>query len=119
MSKRTKIKPSDVVAFNRTPDESRWTLVKLNPSVRLVDKTPARYGGTPKPAKRWHAIITCTAQVRSNALIEHDYGARVWRLVTEGEHVGSRRYRYGLTLAEAQNVALAWLDRRFTVQDPE
>lgn len=43
--------------------------------------------------------------------------AREWTLMTQGADVGGRRYRRMLTLAEAQQQALAWLDRRFAAVD--
>lgn len=39
-----------------------------------------------------------------------------YHLVTQGAHVGSRRYRTFRTLAEAQEAAIKWAARRFYVE---
>lgn len=116
---RTTYRPSQFVVWHQGDDAHRrpkFTLRKLGTATTFWDQAPTHYGSAAVENPRWQARITVD---RGSDLAFLDPDARCWSLMTQGPDVGGRRYRRGLTLEEAQEKALAWLDRRFTVTGVE
>lgn len=125
MTKTRKIRPSDVVIWRPAGKDSplgehtAYRLHKLSSDEPFLDVTDMRYGASaPKPSTRWFAKIRWEGR-RDDVLSFIDPDDDHWTLVTQGDDVGGRRYRYRLTYTEAQEIALAWLDRRFRVAQPD
>jgi len=122
------IKPSDTVLWDWSTSGNTVRLKPMGKAFGLFDKTDgirdyARNG------TGWSAVIRYeTEHAESRARNEHDFGfdrkptgiagldseSEVWTLTTRGNHNGSTRHRTRLTLTEAHDIALAWLDRRFS-----
>lgn len=118
MTSTTTIRPSDVVRWDVSRTAARWSLRKLGTGTTFLDHAPERYGSDAVRNPSWSAVIRCERPVRFAATVEYPEDARVWTLYTEGDAgSGGRRYRHRLTLTEAQTIALAWLDRRFSIED--
>jgi hypothetical protein len=125
------IRPSDTVVWDWSTSSKTVRLKPMGPAFGLFDLTdgirkPARHGS------QWSAVIRYDAD-RANTEKDItdwpwdedqptgfpglDAGAAVWTLTTRGRSNGSTRHRRCLTMTEAQDVALAWLDRRFSAYD--